>query len=139
MRELRKAGRRGPPNVEVGDIFAAADVLDGRTNERRELLPPNDGTFEELGLNADTDPLERRGPAKGRRLDATAVFTDVALIVGIISVGVIIAGPFDELFFFGLNVGLDLELPKGRMTGVKPFFFDGNFDFESSSSSSSPS
>ena len=116
-------------------------MLVGLTKERRELLlPPAEDELLELGLNAETEPLERRGPENGRRLDASAVLTAVALIVGIISVGVMMAGPLVDLFFLGLNVGRDLELPKGRITGVKPFFpFDGNLDFGSSSSSSSPS
>lgn len=117
-----------------------ARTLVGRTKDLRELLLPNDPLEDELGLNDDDELLERRGPANGRRLEASAVFTAVALIVGMISVGVMMAGPLDELFFFGLNVGRDLELPNGRITGVNPFFLlFPNFDLGSSSSSSSPS
>lgn len=153
--ELRKAGRLGP-SAEVGLILGGREDFDGRilddgwvlarwtlvglTNDRRELLPPNDPLDDELGLKAETDPVDRRGPENpGRRLEASAVFTAVALIVGVISVGVMMAAPLVELFLLGLNDGRDLELPKGRMTGVKPFFLPPNFPFESSSSSSSPS
>lgn len=147
-RELRRAGRLAPRD-EVGIIFGDREVREGRmlevgwilartlvglTKERREL-PPKVALDEELGLKADTDPLDRRGP-ENRRLEASAVFTAVALIVGMISLGVMIAGPFVELFRLGLKVGRERELPKGRMTGVNPFFF-GNFDLSSSSSSSS--
>lgn len=110
-----------------------ARTLVGRTKLLRELLPPND-VDDELGLKAETDPLDRRGALNGLLLDASAVFTAVALIVGVISVGVMIDAPLVELFFFGLNVGRDLELPNGLMTGVKPFLLPGNLDFGSSSS-----
>ena len=90
-------------------------ALDGRANERRELLLPNEGLPEALlGENEAIDPLDFLGPAKDRRLEASAVLTDVALIVGMISVGVMIAGPLAELFLFGLKVGRDRELPKGH-------------------------
>lgn len=146
--ELRNAGRRAPPSAEVGWIRGVSDVLEGRmldvgwmlartlvgrTKLLRELLPPND-VDDELGLKAETDPLDRRGALNGLLLDASAVFTAVALIVGVISVGVMIDAPLVELFFFGLNVGRDLELPNGLMTGVKPFLPPGNLDFGSSSS-----
>lgn len=154
VRELRNAGRLAP-RADVGLILGGRDDFDGRmldddwelartlvglTKDRRELLPPNDPLDDALGLKADTDPLDLRGPENpGRRLEASAVFTAVALIVGVISVGVMMAAPLVELFLFGLKDGRDLELPNGRMTGVKPFFLPGNFPFESSSSSSSPS
>lgn len=140
-RELRSGGRRAPPNDELGTIRGVNEVLDGRmveagwmfaralvglTKVLRELLPP-DGTLE-LGLKAATDPEERRGPEKPRR--DSEDFTAVARIVGMISLGVMIAAPLE--LFFGLNAGRDLELPNGRMTGVKPFFFCE--DFASSSS-----
>lgn len=153
--ELRNAGRLAP-RAEVGLILGGSEDFDGRmldwlgwelartlvglTNDRRELLPPNDPLEDALGLKAETELLDRRGPENpGRRLEASAVFTAVALIVGVISVGVMMAAPFVELLRLGLNDGRDLELPKGRMTGVKPFFLPGNLPFESSSSSSSPS
>lgn len=100
-------------------------ALVGLTKDLRELLEPPEKPLVELGLNEATPPADERRGALNRRLDDSEDFTAVALIVGMISVGVMIAGPFVELFLFGLNEGRDLELPNGRITGVNPFFFEG--------------
>lgn len=90
-----------------------------------ELPLPPDGADD--ATDGATAALDLLGPPNGRRVSDD--LTAVALIVGVISDGVMIAGPFDDDFFFGLKTGRDLDVPNGRMTGVN--FFGA---FESSSS-----